>query len=254
MRFATFNIHHGVPPGRTEVDQPWLCAAVDELAADVVGLQEVDRATARTGGLDQPAMLARATGMAAHFGRAIRLGGGGYGNVVLVRGEVVEVSNLHLPSHNEDRMAILARVAPTGSGTGVDDRPWWVAVTHLENRRRGGPDDGPAQLEAVLEGLDRLAGSERAVLLGDLNMGPDRVEPALAARGYRPAIGPPTFPSHRPRERIDWIAVRGAGVDAVWVPDVRVSDHRPLVADLVADGVPGAEVGSVHMDGPPSRP
>ena len=237
MRFATFNIRHGLPPGRTDVDHRALAAAVTHLDADLVGLQEVDRGTPRVGGSDQAGLVARATGMTAHFGRAIRLGAGEYGNALLVRGEVLDVVELPMPAEGEDRMAILARVVdPTDSAPGHAATEWCVAVTHLQNQRRGRPDEAPDQLEVVLDALDRLASpGTPAVLLGDLNMGPDRVEPILVARGFRWAVGPPTFPSHRPRERIDWIAVRGAVVEAVIVPDVRVSDHRPLVAQVRVD-------------------
>ena len=176
------------------------------------------------------------------------MGGGEYGNALLVRGELVDVVELPMPAVGEDRMAILARIVDATDGRSGTE--WCVAVTHLQNQRRGRPDEAPGQLEVVLDALDRLAASALpaapAVLMGDLNMGPDRVEPLLAARGYGWAAASPTFPSHRPREHIDWIAVRGARIDAVMVPDVRVSDHRPMVAQVQAD--------ALHMDGPSARP
>jgi endonuclease/exonuclease/phosphatase family metal-dependent hydrolase len=224
MRFATFNIRHGLPPGRTDVDHRLLASTVVALDADVLGLQEVDRHTPRVGRADQAALLARSTGTAAHFGRAIDLSGGEYGNALLVRGDLLEATDLELPSQGESRQAILARVRVRGP-------VWTVAVTHLQNQRW--PDEAPAQLDVVLRALDRRAGTvSPAVLLGDLNLGPDRVVPLLGRYGFTPVTGPPTFPSRRPRERIDWIAVRGAAVGEVEVPDVRASDHRPLVARL----------------------
>ena len=248
MRFATFNIRHGLPMGRTDVDHHLLSSTAAALDADVLGLQEVDRGTPRVRGRDQAGIIARATGMTAHFGRAIQLGGGEYGNALLVRGEVVEVVDLPLASAGEGRMAILARIRVRGP-------VWAVAVAHLQNQRRGRPDEAPAQLVTVLSALDRMAGTvSPAVLLGDLNLGPDRVSPLLVERGYTAAVGPPTFPARNPRERIDWIATRGATVGAVVVPDVRASDHRPLVAELTADPFPGSDSPPDHMDGAPSPP
>ena len=50
---------------------------------DIVALQEVDQKTRRASGVDQPAELARLTGMQVVFGRNIDFEGGGYGTAVL---------------------------------------------------------------------------------------------------------------------------------------------------------------------------
>lgn len=241
MRVATFNVRHGLPPRRREVDHDLLGRSVARLGADVVALQELDRSTDRSGGVDQVRVVAAATGSEVRFARAIRFGGGEYGNALVVRGGIVRATEVPLPSAvGEDRVALVAQVLHGAER-------WWVAATHLQNRRRGLPSEAPGQLRSVLDALDRSAGpSGPAVLLGDLNLGPDEVEPALAERGYAAAIGPPTFPAHRPREHIDWIAVRGATVVGVEVPDLRASDHRPLVAEL--------RRADLHMDATADRP
>lgn len=41
-----------------------------------------------------------------------------------------------------------------------------------------------------------------------------------------------TFPSRFPLLPIDHVLTRGARVKNAWVPDVRTSDHRPVVVDL----------------------
>ena len=229
MRVATYNIRHGLPPGRADVDNRRMARDVASLDADVVGLQEVDRHTARSGGADQALLVARACGAASHhFGAAIRLGEGQYGNALVVRGDLVDVTDVPLPSRGEARQAIIATVRSGGAA-------FTVAVAHLQNHKVGRAHEAPAQLDALLDDLDRRVGP--LVLMGDLNLGPGPVVPRLAGRGYRPVDGPPTFPSDRPRDRIDWIAVRGWVVDEVEVPDLRSSDHRPLVADLGPDPV-----------------
>jgi endonuclease/exonuclease/phosphatase family metal-dependent hydrolase len=74
------------------------------------------------------------------------------------------------------------------------------------------------------------------VLLGDLNLGPEVVEPAVAAAGYELAPTPATFPAEEPRRRIDYVAVAGLTVAGARVPRVPLSDHRPVIADVQAPG------------------
>jgi endonuclease/exonuclease/phosphatase family metal-dependent hydrolase len=208
MRFVTFNIKHAVG---------------DPLDADVLALQVVDAGVARSGSVDQAAAWAERTGMHAVFGPTCRLGPDGrYGNALLTRSQARDVELLPLPRRdgNEPRGAILASV------DGVS-----VAATHLSIHE----DESALQLRAL---LDALAARPRPwVLLGDLNRPPELVAGALAHLGLD-LLDPsePTFPARRPRRRIDHIAVAGAGewrVERVEVlPRQRVSDHRPVAAEL----------------------
>ena len=68
VRVLTYNIHHGEGlDGR--IDLPRQAAIMTSAAPDLVALQEVDRGTARAGGVDQLAELARLTGMAPYSAR-----------------------------------------------------------------------------------------------------------------------------------------------------------------------------------------
>ncbi|WP_326571754.1 hypothetical protein OIE69_10850 [Actinacidiphila glaucinigra] len=70
MRFATFNVLHGLPisdgspapfPGAEAAGEP-LARAVASLDADVLALQELDRFQERSGRVDQAATAAAASG------------------------------------------------------------------------------------------------------------------------------------------------------------------------------------------------
>jgi endonuclease/exonuclease/phosphatase family metal-dependent hydrolase len=167
-------------------------------------------------------IIARATGLQAVFGEAARRGPlRAYGNVLLARGPItdVEVLKLPRPSDGEPRVAILARVSVDGVGLSV-------GATHLSFRR----GEGPAQLEVLLAALARREGPR--VLLGDLNLGPEVVEPAVTAAGYTLAPTGATFPAAEPRSRIDFVAVSGLEVVRASLPEVGTSDHLPVVADV----------------------
>ena len=220
MRVATFNVKHG-DDGCGRIDLRRMGEACAGLSADVLAIQEVDRFASRTGFRDEMRLIARATGMEAVFGEAARRRWRSYGNVLLVRGSIsdVEVIRLPRPSGGEQRVAILARADVNGLGLSV-------AATHLSFRR----GEGLPQLEVILEALAQRDGPR--VLLGDLNLGPEVVEPAVVAAGYQLAPTGLTFPAAKPRTRIDFVAVSGLEVLASSTPRPGVSDHLPVIAEV----------------------
>ena len=225
LRVATFNVKHG-DDGCGRIDLRRMAEACAALSADVLAIQEVDRFASRTGFRDEMRVIARATGLQAVFGQCIRRRWRTYGNVLLARGPIsdVEVIRLPRPSGGEQRVAILARVDVDGLGLSV-------AATHLSFR----PGEGLPQLELLLDALARRDGPRG--LFGDLNLGPEVVEPAVTAAGYGLAPTGPTFPASAPRTRIDFVAVSGLEVLAASTPRPGVSDHLPVVADVtVASG------------------
>src|SRR5207237_33718 len=76
-----------------------------------------------------------------------------------------------------------------------------VAATHLSFRK----GEGAPQLDVLLGALAERDGPR--LLMGDLNIGPDIVAPALTAAGYTVAPTEATFPAAAPRTRIDFVAV-----------------------------------------------
>jgi endonuclease/exonuclease/phosphatase family metal-dependent hydrolase len=220
LRVATFNVKHG-DDGCGRIDLRRMGEACAGLSADVLAIQEVDRFASRTGFRDEMRLIARATGMEAVFGEAYRRRWRSYGNVLLARGSISDVAVIRLPrpSAGEPRVAILARADVNGLGLSV-------AATHLSFRR----GEGLPQLEVILEALAKREGPR--VLLGDLNLGPEAVEPAVTAAGYQLAPTGPTFPAAGPRTRIDFVAVSGLEVVASSTPQPGVSDHLPVVAEV----------------------
>ncbi|MGH9041580.1 MAG: endonuclease/exonuclease/phosphatase family protein [Acidimicrobiia bacterium] len=218
LRIVTFNVKHGsLADGR--IDSRLLARTCAGLGADVLALQEVDRRAIRSRLADQVRLVARATGLSAAFGEAARRGLlRRYGNVLLTRGPLsdIEVASLPSPRDGEHRVAVLAAAAGLS-----------VAATHLSFREA----EGPAQLDALVELLDRRPLPR--VLLGDLNLGPEVVEPVLAAAGYRIAATGSTFPARSPRSRIDYVAVAGLEIVSAEALEMPISDHRAVVAEVI---------------------
>lgn len=96
LRVLSYNIHHGEGvDGKLDLDR--IARTIQSVEPDLVALQEVDRKVTRTGGIDQPAELARLTKMQVAFGGNIVLQGGDYGNAVLSRWPIRRHENHKLP-------------------------------------------------------------------------------------------------------------------------------------------------------------
>ena len=240
VRVATYNIRHGAPVGR-RADLRGTEAAVASFDADLVALQEVDRRVIRSYFTDQAARLGQASGHSAHFAPARRLALiGQYGNALLVRGPVLRLELVRLRSVGEQRVALVASVQ-------LGAEQVTVLSTHLQNTRRGRPAEAPDQLVQILHELQRWP--RPWVLMGDLNLRAGEVLPQLEAAGMQAVQSSPTFPSDSPRICIDWIAVAGMTVRSVEVPELRASDHRPIVAELDVDPTIEVALGSAERLG-----
>jgi endonuclease/exonuclease/phosphatase family metal-dependent hydrolase len=222
---------------------PWadnrlMARSVAALDADVLALQEVDRGVLRSWWADQAALCAAANGARHVFGAARVIGPGGrYGNALVVRGEVLRSRNLRLHTLGEPRSAVFARVRLRGGddgGGGGGDRVGGIEMTavstHLQNRRKGRPDEAEANLAEVLAELARWP--EPWALMGDFNLGAERVVPLLERAGLDAQAPGPTHPRDEPRKQIDWIATRGLATDEPRVSPIEVADHRALTVEV----------------------
>jgi endonuclease/exonuclease/phosphatase family metal-dependent hydrolase len=211
--------------------------------ADVVGLQEVDRNTARCGKRDIPAELARLTGLTnMAYGAAMPYQGGHYGNAILSRYPLQVVTNVALPvgAKSEPRAALGVTVgAPV---------PFQMINTHLSVESVADREAQAARLIALVRALT----NGPVVLTGDFNCPPD--SPAVgslmalrgdASRDSRPDL---TFDSSAADRQIDYILFAPADAwnvartltGAEWVGDnaekrallSQASDHLPLFSEL----------------------
>ncbi len=226
---ACYNIHRGVGLDRRR-DLDRIAAVIEEMEPDVIGLQEVIRATGSPHA-DQAGYLARRLGMDLVMGMTREFGGGIYGNVVLTRLSIVG-SATHDLSHGrrERRGAVRVDVASDGSLVHIFNCHFGLAFR--ERRRQ------MALLGAFIGLSAGLAGPR--VLMGDFNewhlLGPvtrglrrEFASPIRRLRRTHPAL----FPVFA-LDRIYWdLELEGEGVRAHRSRLAKVaSDHLPLVARL----------------------
>jgi endonuclease/exonuclease/phosphatase family metal-dependent hydrolase len=244
IRVVTYNIHHGEGVDR-KLDLKRIANVLLAVEPHIVALQEVDERTRRTGGVDQPAELAKLTGMEVVFGRNIDYDGGGYGTAVLTKlpvrkAESVKLKSFYAPTETnpEQRGAQILEL-------GDKDEPGILFIcTHLDYRPK---DDERLHSAKTINDLIAKRRDTPAILAGDLNAVPDSKPMEEFRKQWKivglesdakPANSPPllTFPAEKPDRWIDYVLVRPA---EEWeVVEVRVidesvaSDHRPLLTVL----------------------
>ena len=235
-RVLVYNMHAGKDAKGVD-NLARIAALVDSLRADIVLLQEVDRNTQRSGGVDQPAVLAKLTGHHVAFGKSLDYQGGDYGIAIMSRWPIQSDTTYRLPVDPpqqrsgglyEPRTALRAIVAtPNG--------PLAVLNTHLDP---SGDDKWRRQeIRTFVAIVDTLRQRGIATVAGgDLNSTPESTtQQTVRAAGLRDAwtiCGQGeglTYPADSSVKRIDYLYLTGAATcrDAV-VITTDASDHRPV--------------------------
>jgi endonuclease/exonuclease/phosphatase family metal-dependent hydrolase len=235
-----YNIHAGKDTHGVD-NLAGVAAIVRETRADIVLLQEVDRGTKRSGGVDQVDVLRRATGYHAAFGRTLDYDGGQYGIAMLSRWPLEHDTLIHLPveppqersgGSHEPRGAMRASVnTPLG--------PLVVLNTHIDASRE---DTYRAQEARTIRSLVQSALDGGATVLagGDFNSEPASAVQDSLRRTMRDAwrecgTGDGlSYPDDKPVKRIDYLFLtRSMHCAGAEVLDTRVSDHRPVLFRVV---------------------
>ncbi|WP_263707754.1 endonuclease/exonuclease/phosphatase family protein [Shouchella tritolerans] len=238
IKVMTFNIHHGKGIDK-EVNLGRTASVIEKSGADIIGLNEVDKHfSKRSDYKDQVAELAKYLSFDYAFSPALTLKSNPfaedrqYGNALLSR-YPIEKSKSHLfpvtGYHAENRSLLEATVL-------LNKQRLNMYVTHLSLN----PFLHQKQTAFILDRTERE--DHPTVLLGDFNMRPgtnrwkkfnqrfvDAWRKAGVGNGY-------TYPSTRPRLRLDYIFV----TSPIQIIDMNVftslpecSDHLPILATLL---------------------
>jgi endonuclease/exonuclease/phosphatase family metal-dependent hydrolase len=202
---------------------------------DLVGLQEVDAGSLRSGFIGQTEYLAHRAGFP-HWYQQVNRNIGAFAqhsNGLLTRLRPSHLTEHKLPGM-PGRGAMLADFGTDGAGLRV-------CIVHLSLGRRS----RQMQLRFV---ADLIGNHPHAIVMGDLNCGCDALEVRhlMRAAGLRePACDQKTFPSWRPMRRIDHILVsESLPIRNARVLDYSLSDHLPI--SLEVDLPPTVELRLPH--------
>jgi endonuclease/exonuclease/phosphatase family metal-dependent hydrolase len=220
LRLGTYNIHYGFDTRwRLSLEEQARTIAASQ--ADVVALQEVDTGRLTSYGIDNALWLGRRLGMDVVYLPTVEHT---TGIALLSRVRILDRDGILLPSAEEPTGIVRATITFQGSLLRVHGI--WLGL---------GPEERERQLTAALNYI----GPGPATLAGDMNATPDSPTYArmlaegfadpFVVGGFDPA---PTSPAINPRERIDYVWVRGLDpVDARVLPSL-ASDHRMVVVEV----------------------
>jgi endonuclease/exonuclease/phosphatase family metal-dependent hydrolase len=208
-----------------------LTAYIKSEDPDLVGLVEVDTGSIRSGMLNQAEHVARSLG---HYtAHQCKYGAGSLnmllpvvrkqGNALLAAPRVAD-ARFHYFDTGIKRLIIELELDSV-----------CVFLVHLSLKYR----HRQYQLRSLHDLI--VQSSKPVIVAGDFNTfwGTHEIYLFMRASGLRSANvnGLPSYPSRKPRAELDFILVsEGIEVQDLRVPDVRFSDHRPLICDFTIKG------------------
>lgn len=237
LRVLTYNIRHALGEDNV-VDLSRIAEVIKQTKPDLVALQEVDVGVKRTNKVDQARELGQMTGLQSAFGKALNTGGGAFGNAILSRWPVQNVTVHPLPrgAKTESRIALSVRVRPRNG------LPKLLFATTLL-----GPESEEERTLQLQEINRKLVPTRHvdSILAGDFAAEPADSPIGVLLEKWEDTGGAeaePTAPAKNPVRTVDYVMVSqpsGWKVVEVEVIDEQLaSDHRPLLVVLEWHGEP----------------
>jgi endonuclease/exonuclease/phosphatase family metal-dependent hydrolase len=220
LKVVTYNIHIGKNP-QGELNLERTIGELKDLGADIIGLQEVERFSPRSGLIDQAKKIAEELRMEYRFAPALKIGPFEYGNLMLSRYPIETDKRIELKSEKENRVGLLATLNIHGKKIGV-------LVTHLGLN----VEERVVHVKQLDQELKALG--IPLIVMGDFNTTPDGEELGPWSQHLRHVSQAHlvTFPGAQ--KQIDSILVsKEFSVGNVVAIQSDASDHYPLTAALV---------------------
>ncbi|MDR0430105.1 MAG: metallophosphoesterase [Tannerellaceae bacterium] len=220
-RIMSYNIRNAIGMDNV-VDYRRIADVINRNNPDIVALQEVDSATTRSN-LDVLKELAERTLMHRIYAPAINFGGGKYGVGMLSKEEPLNYKYIPLPGREEQRVLLI-----------VEFQHFVMACTHLSLTE----EDRLASLSVFRQEAENM--SKLFIIAGDLN---DKPESPVIKELEKDFVifsdmKKPTFPSDKPTETIDYLALYAkkshafSKISSQVVNEPVASDHRPIYSDI----------------------
>ena len=217
LRVLTYNVRNGRGLDKADADIPRIIGVIASQKPDVVGIQEIDQNTQRSGKRDLMKEMSAALKMRANFAPAVSLQGGKYGIGTLSKIKPLKVYNIPLPGKEEKRTLQV-----------VEFRKFVFFNTHFSLTKE-------SRIESVkIIETERKKFTKPIILTGDFNAKKNSTTIRELQKNWT-QISPDakTFPADKPRIQIDYVFITNA--ENVVVKEAKVieatkeSDHRPVL-------------------------
>lgn len=232
LKVMSYNIHHCNPPSKDGwIDVNAIANVIKKENPDIVGLQEVDINTARSGTINQAAELALKTGLTSYyFAKAIDYDGGDYGVAILSKYPLSDMKTYQLPMDNN--MQGEPRVLATATVILPGGKKITFGCTHLDAQR----NDTNRVLQ--IKKINNIVTDAQLpmIIAGDFNAEEESEVIRILDSQFKRTCKPckPTIPATSPRKAIDFIAYKAQGAFSVLkhevVNETYASDHLPVTA------------------------
>lgn len=194
---------------------------------DIVGLQEVDGGSLRSGYTNQVEALSLAGGFPYWYAQTNRDLGrwAQHGNGLLSRIRPSALEDHPLPGTIPGRGALFVRLPYAGSEV-------LVVLLHLSLGR-------VSQQRQLAYVAERVQHARHVIVMGDMNTHLRHLleDSPLCGLGFKPSTQfAPTYPAWRPEVALDHILVSdGLRIQSYATLDCRVSDHLPVAVEIALD-------------------
>ncbi|MGL4853321.1 MAG: endonuclease/exonuclease/phosphatase family protein [Phocaeicola sp.] len=219
-RIMLYNVRNGI--GMDQVrDYDRLADVINQIAPDVIALQEVDSVALRTDSHYVLEEFGKRTHMYPTYGAAIDLQGGKYGVGILSKEKPLKHWTVALPGREEARVLLIAEF-----------EHYLLACTHFSLTE----EDQLLSIPILLKEL--TPSSEPVFLAGDMNSKPDSPTQKEMNNHFTTLnnIKEPTYPANGATECIDYIYALKKGdnytLQGGSVVQSVASDHLPLYVDM----------------------
>lgn len=223
LRIATYNIYNGKTVDAKSYNYDKQAGIIESINPDIIAIEEVDSASARSNNRYALGQYAGYLGMRAFYSPTIGLEGGKYGMGLLAKNKPLAVKRIKLPGREEVRTAVIA------------EYPNYVFCgTHFSLN----DDDRISSIRILCAEAEKY--NKPFFLAGDLNTDLKQPSGKLLQQEFKILndVKKNTWPANKPKTTIDYVAVYKKHADMVAllrsnvVNEPSASDHLPVYADV----------------------
>ncbi len=188
FRVASYNVKHF--KYGSGINYEVFAAEINEIDPDIIGLQEIDNGQSRSGGDDQMAEIAAATGYSYYyFAKCVNMNDGEYGHGILSKYPITKSETIKFQAQTGEERTV-ERHEITVNGTTVVFYNTHLCYCGEDGNNNNIVKDQPNQMAEIFELMDL---DTYPILVGDMNIAPLDFKEVIDVSRYTPLNGGKTL-------------------------------------------------------------